>query len=289
MAPSLRAVTRSGRICFKRRGLSLGLVGVATQIEIDVLPAYHLEERIESHPLSRRLKRAGMSSAAQSARRILHLSVRRARRAEDAEPSAGRGAAEAHERHGRSRVPHGLRCLCGRAVADAASAAAHRAGRACVTRRVGPAYQIFPSDRTVRFEEMEYELPRANGFGSAEGRDRPGSRKKLPVTFPFEFRLTAADDIWLSPFNGTPGASISMHQYAKMPWRDLFAEAEPIFRAHGGRPHWAKRHTLDRARRRCALSGRGQVQSGARRRHDPGAKFANAHLMQTFDIQERQA
>src|SRR5690606_26789526 len=29
-------------------------------------------------------------------------------------------------------------------------------------RRVGPAYRIFPSDRTVKFEEMEYELPRAN-------------------------------------------------------------------------------------------------------------------------------
>lgn len=35
---------------FQAARLSLGLVGVATQIEIDVLPAYHLEEKVESHP-----------------------------------------------------------------------------------------------------------------------------------------------------------------------------------------------------------------------------------------------
>src|SRR5262249_14700981 len=36
---------------FQAQRLSLGLLGVATRIEIDVLPAYHLEERVESHPL----------------------------------------------------------------------------------------------------------------------------------------------------------------------------------------------------------------------------------------------
>ena len=34
------------------------------------------------------------------------------------------------------------------------------------TRRVGPAHKIFPSDRTIRFEEMEYELPRSNGMAT---------------------------------------------------------------------------------------------------------------------------
>ena len=32
---------------FEAQRLSLGLLGVATRIEIDVLPAYHLEERVE--------------------------------------------------------------------------------------------------------------------------------------------------------------------------------------------------------------------------------------------------
>src|SRR3546814_2175798 len=72
-------------------------------------------------------------------------------------------------------------------------------------------------------------------------------KKRLPVTFPFEYRTVAADDIWMSPMNAGPVAAISMHQYARMPWRTLFADAEAIFRGAGGRPHWAKRHTLSRA------------------------------------------
>lgn len=37
---------------FQAQRLSLGLMGIATRIEIDVLPAYHLEERLEVYPLS---------------------------------------------------------------------------------------------------------------------------------------------------------------------------------------------------------------------------------------------
>jgi len=155
--------------------------------------------------------------------------------------------------------------------------------KALKRRRVGPAYRIFPSERTVKFEEMEYELPRANGWPALREVIAWIRKRRLPVTFPFEFRLVAADDVWLSPFNGREGASISMHQYARMAWRDIFVEAEQIFRAHDGRPHWAKRHTLTTAdvhklypdaAKFCA------VRDGI----DPGAKFANAHLSQVFDI-----
>jgi hypothetical protein len=147
--------------------------------------------------------------------------------------------------------------------------------------RVGPAYQVFPSERTIRFEEMEYELPRANGLPALMeviGWIRKGRK---PVAFPFEFRWCAADDIWLSPFNQGPGASISMHQYAKMAWRDLFADAERIFQAHGGRPHWAKRHTLTRADvdRLYPMAERFRQ---VRRAADPGGKFLNTHLEALF-------
>src|SRR5690606_11706446 len=89
-------------------------------------------------------------------------------------------------------------------------------------RRVGPAYRIFPSERTVKFEEMEYELPRANGWPALREVIAWIRKRKLPVAFPFEFRLVAADDIWMSPFNGRDGASISMHQYHRMAWQKIF-------------------------------------------------------------------
>ena len=37
---------------FEAQRLSLGLLGVATRIRVDVMPAYHLEERIERVPLA---------------------------------------------------------------------------------------------------------------------------------------------------------------------------------------------------------------------------------------------
>jgi FAD/FMN-containing dehydrogenase len=148
-------------------------------------------------------------------------------------------------------------------------------------RRVGPAYQIFPSDRTVKFEEMEYEMPYQSGWAALKEAIAWIRRDKLAVTFPFEFRTVAADDIWISPMNKGPCLSISMHQYAKMPWRDLFADGEGIFRAHGGRPHWAKRHTLT-ARDVDALYPMAQRFRAVRAEHDPSAKFANAHLSALF-------
>ena len=54
------------------------------------------------------------------------------------------------------------------------------------SRRAGPAWQIFPSERTVRFEEMEYELPVANAVAAlrealelVRSRRMPSDRPRL--------------------------------------------------------------------------------------------------------------
>jgi FAD/FMN-containing dehydrogenase len=148
-------------------------------------------------------------------------------------------------------------------------------------RRVGPAYQIFPSERTVKFEEMEYEMPREAGWAALREAIAWIKKRRAPVTFPFEFRTIAQDDIWLSPMHAGPTLSISVHQYAKMPWRDFFAGVEPIFRAHGGRPHGAKRHTLTAADVDALYPNAGRFKA-VRAACDPGAKFANAHLAALF-------
>ena len=78
-----------------------------------------------------------------------------------------------------------------------------------------------------------------------------------------------------------PVASISMHQYSRMKWRSLFVEAEAIFRSAGGRPHWAKRHTLTRAEV-DALYPRAGDYRRVRRAVDPEGKFLNPHLAELF-------
>ena len=147
--------------------------------------------------------------------------------------------------------------------------------------RRGPAHAIFPSDRTIRFEEMEYEMPQAVGLETLTAVVDWIRKKRLPVSFPFEYRTVAADDIWMSPMNKGPVAAISMHQYAPMPWRALFADAEAIFREHGGRPHWAKRHTLSRADV-DTLYPMAERYREVRRAVDPQGKFLNSHMAELF-------
>lgn len=272
---------------FQAARLSLGLVGVATSIEIDVLPAYHLEERVESHPLPQVEARWDELAATNRHVEFFVFPYGDQVILKTLNPAPAEGPLKQMN----DMDDRAFRTVCDICAAFpflTARLQPHIVRPGIRQRRVGPAYQIFPSDRTVKFEEMEYELPRANGWPALKEVIAWIRKRKLPVTFPFEFRLTAADDIWLSPFNATPGASISMHQYAKMPWRELFAEAEPIFRAHGGRPHWAKRHTLTAADVDALYPGAAKFKA-VRNEVDPGAKFVNPHLAQLFDIEGKAA
>jgi len=270
---------------FEAQRLSLGLFGVATRIEIDVLPAYHLEERLEVYRLDEIAERWDQLAAENrhveffvfpyadlAMLKILHPkpSEGEMKDTKDMDDAAFRKVCEV------CRMFPFMTSLLQKRLLP----------KELMRRRVGPAYRIFPSERTVKFEEMEYELPRANGWPALREVIAWIRKNRLPVAFPFEFRLVAADDIWMSPFKGREGASISMHQYHKMKWRDIFVEAEKIFRAHDGRPHWAKRHTLTTADVHQLYPDAAKF-CAVRDRMDPQAKFANAHLSQLFGVEAK--
>jgi FAD-linked oxidoreductase len=266
---------------YQAQRLSLGLLGVATEVEIDILPAYHLEERIESHPLDAVAERWSALAAANRHVEffVFPYSDMALLKILNPAPAEGEMAPEEDE-------DAAFRAICDACADDPSLIAAVQpklVPEGIAKRRVGPAHRIFPSERTVPFEEMEYEVPRAAGWTALREAIAHIRRRGLPVTFPFEFRLCAADDIWLSPFHAGDCASVSMHQYAKMPFAEVFAELEPIFRAHGGRPHWAKRHTLT-ARDVEALYPEAGRFSATVRAHDPAGKFANAHLSTLFGL-----
>lgn len=265
---------------FQAARLSLGLVGVATRIEIDVLPAYCLEERVESHPFEYVAENWGNLVANNRHVEFFVFPYGDQAILKTLNPAPSEGPL----RHLNDMDDRAFRMVCD--LCAAFPFLTRRLQPLIVKpgirqRRVGPAYQIFPSERSVRFEEMEYEIPLANGWAALREAIAYIRERRLPVTFPFEFRAIAADDIWLSPFHAGPCVSISAHQYAKMPWRDFFDGIEPIFRAHGGRPHWAKRHTLTKADVDVLYPNAARFRA-VRASHDPHAKFANTHLASLF-------
>jgi FAD-linked oxidoreductase len=270
---------------FQAARLSLGLTGVATKIEFDVLPAYHLEERLEVYPLDEIAERWDQLAAENRHVEFFVFPYADLAMMKILHPKPSEGPMK--EQRDMDDVAFRRVCdICKNFPFMTAFLQRRLLPKEMKRRRVGPAYKIFPSERTVKFEEMEYELPRANGWPALREVIAWIRKKRLPVAFPFEFRLVAADDIWLSPFNGRVGASISMHQYHKMAWEEIFAEAEKIFRAHDGRPHWAKRHTLTSADVH-RLYPQAKDFCAVRDRIDPGAKFANAHLTTLFDIRAK--
>jgi FAD-linked oxidoreductase len=266
---------------FEASRLSLGLTGVALAIEIDVLPAYHLEERIETLALDDVAERWSDLEKANRHVEFFVFPYSDTALLKMLNPAPAEGEMKEEDDDNEA-----FRMVCEMSMENPAlipTVQPNLVPAGAKKRRVGPAYRIFPSERTVPFEEMEYELPRAAGWPALREVIAHIRKCELPVTFPFEFRIAAGDDIWLSPFSFGDGASISMHQYAKMPYADVFAEAEPIFRAHGGRPHWAKRHTLTWKDVQALYPNAARFRDVVKA-YDSSRKFANAHLSALFAL-----
>lgn len=146
----------------------------------------------------------------------------------------------------------------------------------------GPAHsdlshRVFVSPRRVRFRESEYAVPLEAFPGVLQEVGDAVITSGHPVTFPFEVRTSAADDAWLSQSGGRASVHIAVHRQHREPFGETLAVVEPILRAHGGRPHWGKEHTLT-ASDVTALYERADDARAVRRRVDPDGVLLNAHV-----------
>lgn len=143
--------------------------------------------------------------------------------------------------------------------------------------RIGHSDVIFPSDRDLPFVEMEYSIPAEAGPAAFDAVRRLWLDDHPEVVWPIEYRTVAADDVWLSPFQGRASVTISIHQAVDEPWEAAFRDAEAVFRAYGGRPHWGKLHHLDAAAAAEAYPSWADWWR-VRDSMDPGGAFLNDHL-----------
>ena len=146
---------------------------------------------------------------------------------------------------------------------------------------VAASWQNYASERNVRFNEMEYHLPRAEGLKAVAEIRTVLEENFNDVFFPIEVRFVKQDDIWLSPFYQRDCISIAVHRYFNEDYRPYFKAIEPIFRKYGGRPHWGKLNTLNR-QDLAALYPRWEAFEEVRRQLDPNGKFLNPYLRSLF-------
>lgn len=239
---------------FRAARVSLGALGIMSRITLRVLPAYRLHER--TWPVS--FEECCEQVPAQ---------VKENRHFEffwsPADDACAMKSLNPTERP------------CGE-IAPAVQATG-RLVRYLTPERVDWSYRIFPSERTLLFNEMEFALPAAAGLDCLREIRERMRKRHADVVWPIEYRTVQADDIPLSPAFGRQTVTISIHQAADLPYDAFFADAEAIFRNHAGRPHWGKIHA-HAARDLRHLYPEFDAFRAVRALVDPHGLFLNEHL-----------
>jgi FAD-linked oxidoreductase len=140
---------------------------------------------------------------------------------------------------------------------------------------------VYATPRLVRFQEMEYNLPAENFVPALREIVKLIEDQNFRVHFPLECRWVAADDIWLSPANGRASAYIAAHMYKGMPHEAYFAALEAVLKKYGGRPHWGKMHTQT-AESLAQLYPNWADFQRVRKELDPKGVFLNKYLRKLF-------
>jgi FAD/FMN-containing dehydrogenase len=265
----LRLVLASGEVfdcsteaepeIFKAGQVSLGALGVISQVTLRLLPAYRLHERTWIAPFAACFDQLDDLIARNRHSEFFWLPQ------EDVCAIKTLNPTEAEPQTiGESQA------VSGRLV------------RYMKPERIDHSHLIFPSERNILFNEMEFALPAADGSDCLLEIRRLMREKYPEVAWPLEYRTVGADDIYLSPAYGRETVTISIHQAHDLPYQAFFADAEAIFRNHHGRPHWGKIHSHT-ARQLRDLYPRWDQFQQVRRRLDSGEWFTNDYLRSLFD------
>ena len=202
--------------------LSLGLLGVLTRVTLATVPAYKLREHTQVLPFDVCLD--GFLSEETSRRNAEFWWL----------PAHDRCVlktfVETEEDPFRVEAPEALPSTIERYLKPDA---------------VDWSWRIYPSTRTFPFVEMEYTLPLAEGPAAIREVRRLMQTRHPECTWAVEYRMQPGELSLLSPTRGAESVTISLHQAMDLPYEPLFRDAEAIFRAHDGRPHWGKLHFLD--------------------------------------------
>jgi len=136
---------------------------------------------------------------------------------------------------------------------------------------------VFTTQRTVRFRELEYAIPREAVPDAVRGIRSLIADRGWRISFPIEVRAAASDDLWLSTAHDRTSGYIAVHRYWRENHLEYFHAIEDLLRSYDGRPHWGKIHFQDAATLAEHYPRFGDFLA-VRDRLDPDRLFANPYL-----------
>jgi FAD-linked oxidoreductase len=169
-------------------------------------------------------------------------------------------------------------CAAGRAI-PALVPRVNRLAGSLTSRRdyTDSSHRVFVTNRSVRFHEMEYAVPREQVPDAVREVRALIDKRRWRISFPLEVRSAAADDTWLSSGFGRDTGYIAAHRYFREDPTEYFAGIEAIMRAHDGRPHWGKMHDQSADSLRAVYPHFDDFLA-VRDRLDPERRFTNRYL-----------
>lgn len=143
-------------------------------------------------------------------------------------------------------------------------------------------HKIYATKRFVKFNEMEYNIPKQNFKEVVTEIKEMIVREQIPVNFPIECRFVKEDDIPLSPCFERESAYIAVHMFRTRKYEDYFKKVEAIVAKYNGRPHWGKRHFL-KASDFEKRYPKWEVFHNYRKEMDPKGVFLSPYLKSIFE------
>ncbi|AFL48618.1 FAD/FMN-containing dehydrogenase [Sinorhizobium fredii] len=147
--------------------------------------------------------------------------------------------------------------------------------------RIAYSSEIYPIEYVPNFHELEYAVPVAHGKEAVKAVRKLMLEKHPTCIYPIEYRFTAGDSGWISPFYEQDSITLSVSGEPGTDYWDYLKDVDTILRQYGSRPHWGKLHFLG-AEDVTALYPRSGDFRALRAKVDPECRFLNDHLRQLF-------
>jgi FAD/FMN-containing dehydrogenase len=245
--------------------VSIGMLGVMTEIALEVSPAYRLQERIEYLHLDDVIDR--WDDALERHRHFSFFWM-----PTDQSP-------ELYLLSRPTDLDMTNRCYV--KFYDELPAGPEDDQETTFGKRRDRSYRIYPDTFDPNFHEMEYMVPCAQGK-DAFAAVRRLMREEFPqCIFPVEIRFIAADDGYLSSNRGRATTVISVSGQPGTDYVPWLRAVDRTLAAFDARPHWGKLHFMTEERLAGLFPEFEQFRE-IRRELDPQGLFLNDHLRPLF-------
>jgi FAD/FMN-containing dehydrogenase len=258
----VRAIAEDEPELLRAAQVSVGMLGVMTELELEVTDAYRLSEQIDLWGWDEMLER--WDELVHNHRHFGFFWL----------PSEESAALYNLSSHGDAMADK-----CYMKIYD--DAAPDQPDSAVPGRRTDRCYRIYPMVYSPNFHELEYFVPLDRG-PEALAAMRELMLRSLPESvFPLEVRTVGADDAYLSPNYKTATTVISVSGTPGTDYWDYLRSVDRLLSEFSARVHWGKLHFLtpERLHERYPEAGRFIE---IRRELDPSGMFLNDHLRKLF-------